>query len=135
MHVYFHFKLIRYHIERFVRVLNKIDNRKTWVSVSTKESSCMKMNYNLADIDLEYLFGEISHQRRCFIGIRSLQNKTKCLWWGFQLVPNLLNPWGHSTDYYYNYCTWCFDYSDFHSFIWFLYIVPHYRDNKHFSFI
>lgn len=32
----------------------------------------MKMNYNLADIDLEYLFGEISHQRRCFIGIRSL---------------------------------------------------------------
>lgn len=40
----------------------------------------MKMNYNLADVDLEHLFGEISHQRRCFIGIRSPQNKTKCLW-------------------------------------------------------
>lgn len=40
----------------------------------------MKINHNLADIDLEYLSGETSHQRGCFIGIRSLQNKTKCLW-------------------------------------------------------
>lgn len=48
-------------IESFVCVLNKIDNRKIWVSVLIKEFLCMKISYNLVDIDLEYLFGEISY--------------------------------------------------------------------------
>lgn len=48
-------------IESFVCVFNKIDNRKIWVSVLIKEFLCMKISYNLVDIDLEYLFGEISY--------------------------------------------------------------------------